>query len=61
MPRGGYQGGIRPHVWTLIEGEVPPLKMLQLPRSIHPQAKVLALLLDKQDPRILAFLESLKD
>lgn len=59
--RGGAQpGGGRPRLWALVDGEPPHLINLRVPESVAKEAQLAALLLDKKDPRIIAFFESLE-
>lgn len=59
--RGGAQpGGGRPRLWSLVNGEPPHLINLRVPDSVAKEAQLAALLLDKKDPRIIAFFASLE-
>ncbi len=59
--RGGAQpGGGRPRLWSLVNGEPPRLINLRVPDSVAKEAQLAALLLDKKDPRIIAFFASLE-
>lgn len=59
--RGGAQpGGGRPRLWNLVDGEPPNLINLRVPDSVAKEAQLAALLLDKKDPRIIAFFASLE-
>lgn len=56
MPRGGDRGGGRPSIWTTRE-----MTTVTVPRYLAQDLKAIALMIDKQDPRIQAFLDREKD
>lgn len=59
--RGGAQPGSgRPRLWSLIDGEPPHLMSLRVPESVAKETQLMALLLDKKDPRAIAFFASLE-
>ena len=59
--RGGAQPGAgRKSLWVLVEGKLPHLLNLRVPESVAKQTQLAALLLDKKDPRIIAFFASLE-
>ena len=59
--RGGAQPGAgRKRLWALVEGAPPHLLNLRVPESIAKETQLAALMLDKKDPRIIAFFASLE-
>lgn len=59
--RGGAQpGGGRPSLWIYPNGEKPHLSCLRVPDIVAKQTLLAAIMLDKKDPRIIAFFASLE-
>lgn len=59
--RGGAQPGAgRKRIWLDIDGKKPHLSSLRVPDAVAEKTQLAALLLDRKDPRIIAFFKSLE-